>query len=94
MMDYTNLTFDRIKKAVTNPQMLEALFDIWFNKDYTLYAKITNNPNLTLETWQPSAGLHFFIKKRYCRSNLELWYSTGTDFHGGGRPICKPLRKL
>ena len=63
MMDYTNLTYDRIKKAVTNPQMLEALFDIWFNKDYTLYAKITNNPNLTLETWQPSAGLHFFIKK-------------------------------
>lgn len=63
MMDYTNLTYDRIKKAVTNPQMLEALFDIWFNKDYTLYAKMTNNPNLTLETWQPSAGLHFFIKK-------------------------------
>ncbi|MHC1740712.1 MAG: glycosyltransferase family 39 protein [Anaerolineaceae bacterium] len=63
MMDYTNLNYERIKNAITNPQMLEALFDIWFNKDYTLYGTVTGNPNLTLETWQPSAGLHFFIKK-------------------------------
>jgi predicted membrane-bound mannosyltransferase/sugar lactone lactonase YvrE len=63
MMDYTSLTIDRIKSAITDPQMIEALFDIWFNKDYTLYAKLTNNQNLTLETWQPSADLHFFISK-------------------------------
>jgi predicted membrane-bound mannosyltransferase/sugar lactone lactonase YvrE len=63
MMDYTNLNYARIKEAVTNPQMIEALFEIWLNKDYTLYAKLTKNPNLTLETWQPSTGLHFFIKK-------------------------------
>jgi len=42
MMDYTSLTIDRIKSAITDPQMIEALFDIWFNKDYTLYAKLTN----------------------------------------------------
>jgi predicted membrane-bound mannosyltransferase/sugar lactone lactonase YvrE len=70
MMDYTNLTYERVKNAVSNPQMLEALFDIWFNKDYTLYAKITNNQSLTLETWQPSAGLHFFIKKDIV---AEIW---------------------
>jgi sugar lactone lactonase YvrE len=70
MMDYTNLTFERVKNAVTNPQMLEALFDIWFNKDYTLYAKLTNNSNLTVETWQPSASLHFFIKKDIVS---EIW---------------------
>jgi predicted membrane-bound mannosyltransferase/DNA-binding beta-propeller fold protein YncE len=63
MMEYTNLNYARIKDAVTNPQMLRALFDIWLNKDYTLYADLTNNSNLTLETWQPSAGLHFFIEK-------------------------------
>ena len=63
MMDYTNLNYERIKNAFAKPGMIEALFDIWFNKDYTLYASLTNNQNLTLESWQPSAGLHFFISK-------------------------------
>ena len=63
MMDYTNLTPQRVWDAISNPKMLQALFNIWLNKDYTLYAEVTNNSNLTLETWQPSAGLHFFIKK-------------------------------
>lgn len=63
MMDYMNVSWLEVKSAITNPQMLRALFDIWFNKDYTLYAQIKNNPNLTLETWSPAAGLHFFISK-------------------------------
>lgn len=63
MMDYMNLTPERVWNAVRDPQMLEALWDIWFNKDYTLYGTLTNNKNLTLATWQPSSGMHFFIKK-------------------------------
>lgn len=70
MMDYTNLTVERVWDAVKNPQMLEALFNIWFNKDYTLYATLNNNANLTLETWQPSASIHFFIKKDIV---AEIW---------------------
>ena len=77
MMDYTNLTFDRVKSVFTKPGMLEAIFDIWFNKDYTLYASLTNNQNLTLETWQPSAGLHFFISKDIVN---KIWdYGTTTS---------------
>jgi uncharacterized protein (TIGR03663 family) len=63
MQDYFNLTPTRIWDALTNPQMRQALLNIWLNKDYTLYASIKNDPNLTLETWQPSAGLHFYIRK-------------------------------
>lgn len=63
MQDYFNLTPARIWNALSNPQMRQALLNIWMNKDYTLYAKIKNNPNLTLETWQPSAGLHFYVRK-------------------------------
>jgi Predicted membrane-bound mannosyltransferase len=70
MMDYTNLNWTRIKAVFTKPQMLEAIFDIWLNKDYTLYGTLTNNQNLTLATWQPSAGLHFFIKKDIVN---EMW---------------------
>jgi uncharacterized protein (TIGR03663 family) len=63
MQDYFNLTAARLWSAISNPQMRQALMNIWLNKDYTLYATIKNNPNLTLETWQPSAGLHFYVRK-------------------------------
>jgi len=61
--DYFNLTGERIWNAVSNPQMRQAIFNIWFNRDYTLYAQLTNNQNLTLENWQPSARMKFFVRK-------------------------------
>ncbi|MEW6650163.1 MAG: NHL repeat-containing protein, partial [Chloroflexota bacterium] len=63
MQDYFNLTWERIWDALSNPQMRAALFKIWRDRDYTLYASLTNNPNLTLETWQPSQKLRMYIRK-------------------------------
>lgn len=70
MEDYKNLTLDRVWNAVKDPQMLKALFNIWFNKDYTLYASLTKSTTLTVETWQPSQSIHFFIKKDIVS---EIW---------------------
>lgn len=61
--DYFNLTGDRVWGAISDPQMRTAIFNIWFNRDYTLYAQLTNNANLTLETWQPSSRMRFYIRK-------------------------------
>ncbi|HEX7556155.1 MAG TPA: hypothetical protein VF338_05990, partial [Leptolinea sp.] len=61
--DYFNLTWDRVKGVLLNPEMRAAVFDIWLNRDYTAYAKVTNNQSLTLETWQPSAKLRLYIRK-------------------------------
>ena len=33
MQDYFNMTWERFKSGVTNPQMRQAIFNIWFNKD-------------------------------------------------------------
>lgn len=63
MQDYFNMTWERFKSGLTNPQMRQAIFNIWFNKDYSLYASTTNNTGLTLETWNPSADIYLFIKK-------------------------------
>lgn len=61
--DYFGLDWPRIKGALFNPEMRAAIFDIWLNRDYSAYAKITNNQSLTLETWQPSAKLRMYIRR-------------------------------
>lgn len=61
--DYWNLTWERIVHAVTDREMRAAIFNIWLNRDYTQYALLTNNSNLTLENWQPSSRMRFYIRK-------------------------------
>lgn len=63
MQDYYNLTWDRIWGAVRDPKMRAAVFQIWLNRDYTAYAQLTGNQNLTLEKWEPSAKLRFYVRK-------------------------------
>ncbi len=58
-----NLTWDRIWNTISNPQEREAVFDIWFNADYTLYGQVNNNTNLTLATWQPSQQFAMYVRK-------------------------------
>lgn len=63
MQDYWNLTGERIWNAIRDPQMRQALFQIWLNRDYTLYSEVTGNQGLTLTTWNPSAKIRFYIRK-------------------------------
>lgn len=63
MQDYWNLNWKRISYALSDRNYRQALWEIWLNRDYTRYAKLTNNPNLTLENWQPSARIRMYIRK-------------------------------
>jgi len=62
-MDYFNLTWNRLWYVISNPDMRQAVFNIWFDRDYTLYAKLTNNSSLTVSTWSPSEKLRMYIRK-------------------------------
>jgi uncharacterized protein (TIGR03663 family) len=68
--DYFDLTWQRIVFAITNPDMRAAIFNIWLNRDYTMYAKITNNSTMTLENWQPSNRMRMYIRKDII---AEMW---------------------
>ena len=61
--DYFNLTWDRIKGALLDPGIRDGIFQIWWNADYSQYAKATNDQNLTLTTWQPSNSMRVYIRK-------------------------------
>lgn len=62
--DYYNLTPERVIGALTNPQMREAVFQIWLNRDYSAYATATNQEDvLSLERWSPAARMRVYIRK-------------------------------
>ncbi|NPA92735.1 MAG: TIGR03663 family protein [Chloroflexi bacterium] len=71
--DYFGLTRERIKHALTDPLMREALFRIWLNRDFTLYFQIrqgvVNTPQAAdvnmaniLADWQPSDRMRLYIR--------------------------------
>ncbi len=71
--DYFGLTWARIKHALTDPLMREALFQIWLNRDFTLYFQIQrgvlNTPDAAevnmaniLADWQPSDRMRLYIR--------------------------------
>ncbi len=68
--DYFNLTWARIKDALTNPSMRAALWQIWFNRDYSQYAEATGKSGLTVSDWNPSDKMQLFIRKDVA---AEIW---------------------
>ncbi|NJD58713.1 MAG: TIGR03663 family protein, partial [Anaerolineae bacterium] len=68
-MDYFNLTWERIWNAITDPQMREALFQIWLYRDYTLYGQLTGE-DTSLQNWSPSEKFRLYIRKDVV---AQLW---------------------
>jgi uncharacterized protein (TIGR03663 family) len=60
--EYFGLTWDRIRNAITDPQMRAALFQIWLNRDYSLYGEITDQ-DFSLPNWQPSQKMRLYLRK-------------------------------
>jgi len=63
MQDYWSLNWERVSSALKDEDMRQAIFNIWFDRDYTLYAQIKDNQHLKLETWLPSEKMRFYIRK-------------------------------
>ena len=61
--DYFGLTRERIANALRDKQIREGIWDIWLNRDYSLYAAATGHTDLTPVTWQPSDQMRLYIRK-------------------------------
>ena len=67
--DYFGLTWERVLDAWRNPQMREALFEIWLNRDYTKYGQVTGR-DFSLTSWSPADRMRLYIRKDVVQS---LW---------------------
>ncbi|NUM46392.1 MAG: SMP-30/gluconolactonase/LRE family protein, partial [Anaerolineales bacterium] len=66
---YFNLTGERIQNALTDPQWRQALFNIWWNRDYKLYSELSNL-DLTLDKWRPADLMRMYVRKDVA---AKLW---------------------
>ncbi len=80
-MDYFHLTWQRLAYAITNPQMREAIFQVWLNRDYSLYGQL-NNEDMSLQNWSPSEKFRIYIRKDIV---AQLW-----DY--GSTPSTTPIQ--
>jgi DNA-binding beta-propeller fold protein YncE len=60
--DYYNLTWERIRNAITNPAMRSALFQIWLNRDFAEYGEVVGR-DMSLPKWQPAEVMRMYIRK-------------------------------
>ncbi len=60
--DYYNLTWERIKNALFDPQLRGAIFQIWFNRDYSQYAEVKGT-DMSLPNWSPSDRMRLYVRK-------------------------------
>jgi predicted membrane-bound mannosyltransferase/DNA-binding beta-propeller fold protein YncE len=62
MMDYFDLTWDRVWNAVRDPAYRSALWQIWFNRDYTEYGKVTGK-DFSLSNWPSGERMRLYVRK-------------------------------
>lgn len=61
MQDYWNITWERISNVIKSPALQEALWDLWFDRDYTAYGEVTGK-DFSLENWQPSDKMRLYLR--------------------------------
>jgi len=76
--DYFGLTWQRIVDALLDPQMRTAVFNIWLNRDYTLYSRLVNK-DMSLENWQPSLKFRLYLRKDVVASLWNYGVSPATQ---------------
>ncbi|TFH37129.1 MAG: hypothetical protein E4G99_03270, partial [Anaerolineales bacterium] len=62
--DYNQLTWQSVSDALANREMLRALWDIWFDRDYDRYGQVTGH-DVTTRGWQPASRMKMYIRNDY-----------------------------
>jgi predicted membrane-bound mannosyltransferase/sugar lactone lactonase YvrE len=76
-IEYLKYVWPHIKPFFTDTQVRSAVFQIWFNDDYTQWGALKNSTTYTLTDWGVSARMHYYIRKDIV---AQLWpYGAGAQ---------------
>ena len=69
--DYKNLTWEQIRRILTEPERRKAIWDIVWKRDYARYAKLRNPDDpFTLVTWPHRVEFRFYVRRSLAE---EIW---------------------
>jgi uncharacterized protein (TIGR03663 family) len=77
MEDYKGLTWERIRNALSNPQMRAALWNIWYDRDYRLYDEVTGKKH-TLDDWPLRSEYRLYVRRDVIAQIWDRGY-TGSE---------------
>jgi len=62
MEDYKNMTWQRVREALADPEMRAALWRIWYDRDYGLYDDATGKKHL-LSEWPLRSEYRLYVRR-------------------------------
>jgi len=71
--DYIQYAWPHIQPFFTNPKVFNAVWQIWFNRDYTAWAALKKSDAYTLTNWGVSDRMRYYIRKDI---NAQIWKYT------------------
>ncbi len=76
--DYKGLTLSRVREVLRDADMRAALWDIFWQREYTRYARLKNPETpFTLQTWPYRKEFRLYVRKHLAQ---EVWgYRLGTE---------------
>jgi DNA-binding beta-propeller fold protein YncE len=63
VFEYLKYTWRHIQPFFTDPAVRSAVWQIWFNRDYTAWAALRNSDAYTLTNWGTSERMVFYVRK-------------------------------
>ncbi len=90
IQDYFNLTWERIRFALTDPQMRAAVWDIVWDRDYRAFARLKDPEDpFTLKTWPNRQEFRLYVRKDLAQ---QVWnYRLGPEGAESVTPQATPL---
>ena len=62
MEDYRNLTWSKLARAAADSQLRAALWDIWYDRDFERYDKLTGKSH-TLDAWPLRSDFRLYVRR-------------------------------
>jgi predicted membrane-bound mannosyltransferase len=83
ILGYLEYAWPHVEPFFTDPKVRSAVFQIWFNDDYTQWASLKNSIAYSLTDWGVAARMHYYIRKDIA---AQLW-----PFGASAQPILTPV---
>jgi DNA-binding beta-propeller fold protein YncE len=62
IFEYVTRVWRHIRPFFTDPEVRDAVWQIWYNRDFNKYAQLKNK-DMSLPNWQPSDRMRLYVRK-------------------------------